>query len=124
VGRLKDDIFIANGKEYSQKKHGFFRRSNEIKIIKITETKLTYSIKHSESTLKIYPYEFEFRTSYQLVENMIVIDHIIENLGNNTLFFSIGEHLAFNCSLKDSNQSYENLRFNLKKKRNRRYMEP
>jgi len=107
VGRLKDDIFIANGKEYSQKQHGFFRKSNEVKLIEKTETKLTYSIKHSESTLKVYPYEFEFRTSYELIENTIVIHHYVENLGNDIMYFSIGEHPAFNCSLKDLNLNYE-----------------
>ena len=107
VGRLKDDVFIANGKEYSQKQHGFFRRSNAIKLIEKTNTKLTFSIKHSEETLDVYPYEFEFKTSYELIDNNVVIHHYVENLGENSMYFSLGEHPAFNCSLIDQNKSYE-----------------
>jgi len=107
VGRLKDDIFIAKGKEYSQKQHGFFRRSKEIKLIEKTNDKLTYSLKHSKSTLEIYPYKFEFRTSYELLENKIIIQHHVENLGEDTMYFSLGEHPAFNCSLSDLNKSYD-----------------
>jgi len=107
VGKLKEDHFIANEKVYSQKQHGFFRKSNEVKLIKNTETKLTYSIKHSERTLEVYPYKFQFNTSYELIGNKIIIDHFIKNLGDDILYFSIGEHPAFNCSLIDPNQSYD-----------------
>ncbi|MEI6866316.1 aldose 1-epimerase family protein [Flavicella sp.] len=107
VGRLKDDVFIANGKEYSHKKHGFFRKSNAVKLIEKTDTKLTFSITHSKETLKVYPYEFEFKTSYELIGNTVSIRHYIENLGTGCMYFSLGEHPAFNCSLNELNKSYE-----------------
>lgn len=108
VGRLKEDTFIENEKTYHQKQHGFFRRSDAIKLIEKTDSKLTFSIKHSKETLKVYPYEFEFKTSYELIENKIKIEHTVINLGDKPMYFSIGEHPAFNCSLIDSNESYEN----------------
>lgn len=107
VGRLKNDTFIAKGKEYSQKQHGFFRKSNETKLIDQTDSTLTYSIKHSKATLEVYPYEFEFITQYEIVGTKINILHKVTNLGNQTMYFSLGEHPAFNCSLIDPNKSYE-----------------
>ena len=108
VGRLKEDTFIENNRKYYQKQHGFFRRSDAIEFIDKTDSKITFSLKHSEKTLEVYPYEFEFKTSYQLVENKIQIQHTVTNLGNKNMYFSIGEHPAFNCSLQNSDESYEN----------------
>jgi galactose mutarotase-like enzyme len=108
VGRLKEDTFIENGITYHQKQHGFFRRSDAIKLIEKNDTKLIFSIQHSAETLEVYPYEFEFKTSYELIENKIKIEHTVINLGNKTMYFSIGEHPAFNCSLHNPNESYEN----------------
>lgn len=107
VGRLKNDVFIANGKEYSQKQHGFFRKSNAVKLIEKTDTKLTFSITHSKETLEVYPYEFEFKTTYELIDNKVSIHHYVENLGTDNMYFSLGEHPAFNCSLNHLNKSYE-----------------
>lgn len=107
VGRLKDDFYLFEGKKYSLPQHGFFRRSNEIKLIEKSDTKLTFSLKHSEITLKNYPFEFEFQTSYELIENKIKIEHTVINLGAKTLYFSLGEHPAFNCSLLDSDTKHD-----------------
>ena len=107
VGRLKDDTFYVNNKAYSQNQHGFFRRSNEIALIEKTDSKITYRHTHTEKTLKVYPYQFEFTTSYELIKNKIIIVHEVVNLGNSTMYFSIGEHPAFNCSLQNENESYD-----------------
>lgn len=115
VGRLKDDVFIANGKKYSQKQHGFFRKSNAVKLIEKSATKLTFSIQHSQETLEVYPYQFEFKTSYELVNNKVIIHHSVTNLGDNTMYFSLGEHPAFNCSLNDINKSYEDCTLSFEK---------
>ncbi len=108
VGRLKNDTFIANNKEYSQKQHGFFRKSNTVEILEKTDNKVTFSIKSSEEIKKVYPYDFEFRTSYELIENNIKVTHEVFNQGTEDLYFSLGEHPAFNCSLVNPDESYEN----------------
>lgn len=107
VGRLKEDTFYVEGKAYSQKQHGFFRRSDEINLVEKTDTKITYRHTHTNETLKVYPFQFEFTTSYELIENKIIIVHEVVNLGESTMYFSIGEHPAFNCSLHDENESYD-----------------
>jgi len=107
VGRLKDDFFISNGEKYVQQQHGFFRKSNDIKLIEKGNKKLVYSIKHSEETLKIYPYRFELKTSYELHKNTLTVHHFVQNLGQNDMYFSLGAHPAFNCDLSDANKSYE-----------------
>jgi len=107
VGRLKEDFYTYQGKEYTLPQHGFFRRSNDITLIEESKTKLTFSLKSNSDTLKVYPFEFDFQTSYELVENKIIIHHKVINLGKDKLFFSLGEHPAFRCSLKDKNAKHD-----------------
>jgi galactose mutarotase-like enzyme len=106
VGRLKNDAFFYNEESYSLPQHGFFRRSSNIKLIDKSDNKLTFSLKSNEETLKVYPFEFEFITSYEIQENNITIHHKVVNTGKEKMYFSVGEHPAFKCSLKDSNESY------------------
>lgn len=107
VGRFKNDQYEYQGKQYSLPQHGFFRRSNAIHLIEESDTKLTFSIKSDESTLKNYPFEFEFITSYELIKNKIIIHHKIINLGKQNMLFSLGEHPAFNCSLIDKTAKHD-----------------
>lgn len=107
VGRFKDDFYLFNGQKYSLPQHGFFRKSTDIQLSNSSETKCSFSLKSNENTLAIYPFEFDFKTSFELVENTIIISHEVENTGNDTMYFSLGEHPAFNCSLIDKNAKHD-----------------
>ena len=108
VGRLKNDTYTYKGKNYSLPQHGFFRRSSNIKLDKTEKNKLTFLLRESDETLKKYPFRFEFRTSYEIQENKIIIHHKITNPGKEKMYFSVGEHPAFMCSLKQEKSSFEN----------------
>lgn len=118
VGRLKDDFYLYKGEKHTLAQHGFYRRSNEIKLIEKSDTKLRFSIKNSAETLKVYPFEFEFITSYELHENKITIHHKVVNTGKDTLYFSLGEHPAFNCSLLDANVKHDQCYLEFEKNEN------
>ena len=107
IGFLKDGSYLHNGKKYSIEKHGFFRKNEHTQLVEKTDSKITFSLKSNSETLQKFPFEFDFKTSYELQENKIIVSHEVLNLGENTLYFSIGEHPAFNCSLlkKDSSHS-------------------
>lgn len=107
VGKLKNDTYFYKGKKYQQSQHGFFRRSEAVVLEHETENALTFLLKSSPETLTVYPFEFEFRTTYTLIENRIHIKHKVNNAGTETLYFSLGEHPAFKCSLRNKNESYE-----------------
>ena len=104
----KNDIYFYKGKSYSLPQHGFFRRSNDIQLIHKSDNKLSFSLKSSKATLEKYPFEFEFITSYEIEENKITIHHKVINTGKEKMYFSIGEHPAFNCSLTNPNENYSN----------------
>lgn len=107
VGKLKDDTYFYNGQSYSLPQHGFFRRSNSVALTEKTKDKLTFSLESNEETKKNYPFDFEFITSYELKNNSLSIEHTVVNKGKETLYFSLGEHPAFHCSLQNPLESYD-----------------
>mgnify|MGYP000014458411 CR=1 FL=1 len=107
VGKLKNDTYFHKGAAYHLPQHGFFRRSNAVKLVAQSDTKLTFSLHSDAETLKNYPFEFEFITSYELKKNSLSIEHTVVNKGRETLYFSLGEHPAFHCSLQNSLESYD-----------------
>ncbi len=107
VGKLKDDTYVYKGQSYSLPQHGFFRRSNSVALTEKTKDKLTFSLESNEETKKNYPFDFEFITSYQLHKNILTIAHTVVNKGEEILYFSLGEHPAFHCSLQNPEESYD-----------------
>jgi len=102
IGCLKEDAFIYKGKEYNCPKHGFIRRNKDITLIAKTSKSLTFGLKYSEDTLKIYPFEFEFQIKYTLADIKLTIQHTIINHGHNDMLFSLGGHPGFTCPLNDN----------------------
>jgi galactose mutarotase-like enzyme len=99
IGCLKGDAFIFKGKEYKWPKHGFIRNNSEVKLVEQTDNSLTFGMRYSEDTLKVYPFRFEFRIKYTLDENTLKVEHIIINHGDEEMLFSVGGHPGFTCPL-------------------------
>ena len=104
IGCLKEDAFLYKGKEYACPKHGFIRNNDQISLLNQTETSLTFGLKYSKDTLKIYPFQFEFRIKYTLEDNKLTIEHSIINHGNNKMLFSLGGHPGFTCPVNPEEQ--------------------
>src|SRR5690606_13639070 len=68
--------------------------------------KASFTLKSNEETLKSYPFDFMLRISYELKGNAVFVTYEVENTGNQTMYFSIGTHPAFNVPLVDGT-SYE-----------------
>lgn len=100
VGRLIEDRYIFNGKEYEMPKHGFARR-NEWKFLEENENSLKFVLSETEETLKIYPFHFDLIVTFTLDGRKLTVSHKICNKGEDTLYFSIGAHPAFNCRIGD-----------------------
>jgi galactose mutarotase-like enzyme len=47
----------------------------------------------------MYPFHFEFEISYTLDKNVLTVNHIVKNLDDKTMYFSLGGHPAFKCPL-------------------------
>ena len=104
VGALKNKTFYYEGKPYELPQHGFFRKNEDVQLVKETGNSLTFCLESSEETLKVYPFEFAFFVSYTLKGNEILIQHKVENKGAKKMCFSIGAHPAFKCPFNENEQ--------------------
>ncbi|HSP12404.1 MAG TPA: aldose 1-epimerase family protein [Salegentibacter sp.] len=99
VGGLKKGSYSYEGKNYFLPRHGFVRGNNNIIVTDRTENSLTFSLTHSEETLKNYPFPFRLDISYLLKQNTLAVTHKVYNPGEKPLYFSLGGHPAFNVPL-------------------------
>jgi galactose mutarotase-like enzyme len=93
---LKNDRFIYGGKEYILNKHGYTRTTG-FTLESNTDTSATYLLTSDETSKKVYPFDYELRITYTLDENRILTTYNIKNTGDNTMYFSIGSHEAYDC---------------------------
>lgn len=95
-GRMRDNKYIYNGKEYPMNGHGFARRS-EFALEEKTDISATFLLKSNDETRAVYPFEFEFRARFTIKDNTLITEYITTNTGVNTMYFSVGSHEAYVC---------------------------
>jgi galactose mutarotase-like enzyme len=112
VGQLKDNFFIYEEEKYFLERHGF-ARNLKFSVLKSDITQTGFLLKSSDETLKIYPFEYELKIIYSIIENKLNIKYEVKNSGKRKMFFSIGAHPAFKIPLNEM-ESYEDyfLQFN------------
>ena len=101
IGCLKDDGFIYHGHEYNCPKHGFFRKNENVSLIDNLANSLTFGLKYSEESLKIYPFKFEITICYILEGNKLLVEHKVVNHEDEEMLFSLGGHPGFSCPVND-----------------------
>lgn len=101
IGAIKNGFVKYNGGEYAVPRHGIVRNNANVKPTSQTTDSLTFTLKHSEETLAIYPFEFQFQITYRLDGKRIVVDHKVINHGSSEMLFSLGGHPAFRCPLHE-----------------------
>jgi galactose mutarotase-like enzyme len=106
IGALKEDSYRFENKKYTMTKHGFIRNNKDIALHEKTNDSLTFKLSQNESTLKSYPFKFEFYITYKLTDNKIDIIHTVKNCDEQRLYFSLGGHPAFKCPVYE-NENYE-----------------
>lgn len=98
VGGLKDNLLHIDGKSYPLNRHGFARTSEFVVEEHQTDC-ITFLLKSSEQTHSIYPYDFEFRMKYRLVDDRLQQTFSVKNTGTETMFFALGGHTGFRIPL-------------------------
>ncbi|MEQ9301620.1 MAG: aldose 1-epimerase family protein [Cyclobacteriaceae bacterium] len=112
VGKLKNDQYHYQGNSYQMGQHGF-ARDRVFSVISQTANTISLLLKDDDASHKIYPFDFELIVSYALSGNTIKVGYQVSNPSNQTLYFSIGGHPAFNCPLAPGKQrSNYSLNFN------------
>lgn len=101
VGKLPNDTYLYEGKEYKLPQHGF-ARDQEFQLISQDAHSLTLQLMASAASKKAYPFEFELRVRYELRGSVLTVGWHVRNpaAAPHELLFSIGAHPAFRCPLR------------------------
>jgi len=113
IGRCLNDELTIDGKKYPLEKHGFARHALFSCVAK-TENELQFVLSENEATLNVFPYPFRFKIIYRLDENTLIQSYEIENTGNDTMYFSVGAHPAFNVPFYP-NETFEDYHIQFEK---------
>lgn len=100
IGRLLDDKYRLNGKEYSMEKHGIVRKK-PFKLVEQTSDSLTFLQSDDETSLKKYPYHFDLFVTFKLKAQSLEVTHKVVNKNDCVMYYSFGAHPAFNCKIGD-----------------------
>ncbi len=95
-GGLRDDKFIFEGKEYNLEKHGYARHCI-FEVEDWTMSTATFLLCSDEESKEHYPFDYEFRIKYSLIDSKIKIDYDVKNLSDTEMYFSVGGHEAYAC---------------------------
>ncbi len=101
VGQVAGGVFRYKGSEYPMGQHGF-ARDMDFELVSSGKTTAVFKLAFDEQTLKKYPMPFVLVISYALCGSKLNITWEITNPANENLYFSIGAHPAFNCTLCES----------------------
>ncbi|WP_231460641.1 aldose 1-epimerase family protein [Pedobacter sp. Leaf132] len=94
VGSLKNNSYSFKDKEYELPRHGF-ARDYTFKAEKLSNTEAVFTLSYNEETLKNYPFKFELKLTYQIIERKLVLNYTVKNTDTKKIYFSIGAHPAF-----------------------------
>jgi len=98
VCALANDQFTHNGKTYTLQKHGFARKM-EFDLAEQTAESLTFLLTNTPQTLEQYPFCFRFLITYRLEGSKLFHRFRVENTNQETIYFSVGGHPAFNLAV-------------------------
>lgn len=92
VGKLKNNNYKYNNKNYSLPIHGLARHK-EFTFIKQDKNTLVFSLKEDSDSLKHYPFTFCLQITYTLEEDSFDISYEVSS--KEDILFSLGAHPAF-----------------------------
>ena len=98
VGQLKGGKTIINGEEFEMGQHGFAR---DMEFEEINPN--TFLLKHSNETLKKFPFKFELYVKYTISDDELITTYKVINKDNKTMIFGLGGHPAFICDYSTEN---------------------
>lgn len=94
VGSLKNNSYTFKDKEYELPRHGF-ARDYDFSAERISNKEAVFTLTSTEETLKNFPFKFELKLNYQLIERKLVLNYMVKNTDTKKIYFSIGAHPAF-----------------------------
>lgn len=107
VGRLIQDRYVYEGKEYPMFQHGFAR---DMKFTCVSENReeIWFGLEATPATKENYPFEFCLEIGYRLSEETVtVIWKVTNQEKEREMYFAIGGHPGFLCPLKEGEAQSE-----------------
>ena len=96
--RAEDPAYFYAGRLYSLPQHGF-ARNLELNLLELTPEACTLQLTSNLETKKDYPFDFEYNLTYTLTEDGFIKTHLVKNVDENSLYFSLGDHTALSLDL-------------------------
>ncbi|MBB4079034.1 galactose mutarotase-like enzyme [Lewinella aquimaris] len=95
IGKLKDDKTTIDGREYRIPKHGIVRNNDKLEFFSKLEDRIVFRLCSDEESLEQYPFHFDFRITFRLRNEHLIIYHEVMNTDDKPIFFHLGGHPAF-----------------------------
>lgn len=87
-------------------KHGLLRY-RELNLINKTKDSITFGKVSDHDTLKEYPYKFDVKVNYTLINNTLKLTYTVKNNDSKSIYYSLGGHPAYQIYGKLINNIYE-----------------
>jgi galactose mutarotase-like enzyme len=94
VGRLVDDKYRLDGKDYALPQHGFARRQ-PFALIEQAPDRAVFRLTDNDATRAVYPFAFALDAAYALDGDTLHIEVTATNTGDRDMPASFGFHPAF-----------------------------
>ncbi len=104
VGKLKNNSYSFEGKQYSLPQHGF-ARDKIFKIISQSENNVVFELRADEEMKKVFPFNFVLQIEFTLNKNILTTNYTVKNSGENEMYFSLGTHPGFVCDFGEEGKS-------------------
>jgi galactose mutarotase-like enzyme len=98
IGGLKDTVYYHNDSQFSLSRHGF-AREKDFTVEEVSATEIKFTLQSDEQSKSIFPFDFIFTITYIIDDNKLSCVYHIQNTSNETMYFSVGAHPAFNIPL-------------------------
>lgn len=107
VGKLKNNTYWYEGKEYSLPQHGF-ARDLEFELIHQTESQIQFELKNNSISEKAYPFQFKLQIAYTINNDELECKYTVINSSiSKPMLFSIGAHPGFKIQFNSIENSYD-----------------
>lgn len=93
-GRLRGNTYTHGGKTYELPPHGF-AKSSRFSVCEQSESHAVLELTSNDESVKFYPFTFALRVIYELTQAGLLATFEVENLGEQTMYYSLGGHWGF-----------------------------
>ena len=100
VGAVHTEGYIYKDKRYPMPKHGF-ARDFDFEPVEKTPQSLVLALYPNDKIKQMYPFDFVFRARFALSGRTLSFSYEAENIGTETMYFSLGAHPGFACAFSD-----------------------